>query len=109
MEPEDAMTDTSQLANANAAEFRADHCKRILEAIKARPGMTAGEIAEAVGLEKVMVSRRLPEIEKDGAIYRDTARACTCDACSSKQLTWQPKSMQGQLFDVEPTEKGWFR
>ena len=101
--------DTSRIANENAEEFKADHCKRILDAIKARPGMTAGEIAEAVGLEKVSVSRRLPEIEKSGAIYRDSARACTCDACSSKQLTWQPKSMQGQLFDVGKPKQGWFR
>ena len=44
------MEETSRLANANASEFRADHCTRILEAIKARPGMTAVDIAEAVGL-----------------------------------------------------------
>ena len=103
------MTETSRLANATAASFNADHCKRILRAIKDKPGMTAGEIAEAIKLPKVSVSRRLPEIEKENHIYRDTARACTCNGCSSRQLTWQPKSMQGQLFEFKPETKGWFR
>jgi len=100
---------TSLIAHENADSFRADHCNRILKAIKDAPGSTSGEIAYAIGIEKVAVSRRLPEIEKDGAIYRDTARHCACPMCASKQLTWQPKQSDGMLFDVEPEKKGYFR
>ena len=99
---------TSRIANENASGFKADHCQRILAAIRRFPGSTAGEIANVIGLQKVAVSRRLPELEKSDDIYRDAARMCLCPNCQSRQLTWwlkPQKPKQGNLFDASPHKK----
>lgn len=105
------MTETSRIANQNAASFKQDHRKWICEALRAnRNPATAGEIAILAGrlhlrFDKTAVSRRMKEMEIDGIVIRGDARLCTCELCKSRQLTWSLKLMPGQLFDVSPVKK----
>lgn len=47
---------------------------RLENAVYANPGKTSKELAEITGLERHEASRRLPEIERMGAIHRREAR-----------------------------------
>jgi len=74
---------TSRRAARRAAGAASDHRSRILDAIRATPGMTPREIAGKTGLDFYQVSRRLseiPEIEPRGE--RDGCRI------------WFPKAVQ---------------
>ena len=50
-----------------------------------QPGQTSGEIAQATGLDRYVVSRRLSEIK---SIRKGAARECT--VLGSRQVTWWP-------------------
>jgi hypothetical protein len=65
-----------------------NHRDRCLAAVKARPGMTAAEIAVAAGLERHEASRRLPELRAAGLVY--TGQARTCEVQGHSSLTWYP-------------------
>lgn len=58
-----------------------------LEEVKRRPGQTAAEIAAALGLERHVPSRRLPELRAAGLIRNGPARECRVMRRSS--LTWE--------------------
>ena len=55
---------TSHVAAQKAAGSANAHRQRIVAALRAKPGMTYREIAEATGLEPVAVGRRLIECER---------------------------------------------
>ena len=57
---------TSHLAAQRAAPSADAHRQRIVAALRAKPGMTYREIADATGLEPVAVGRRLIEAERQG-------------------------------------------
>lgn len=83
---------TSHAAAARAKKFRGGHCKRILEALAVGPaGQT--EIAARTGMSVAAVSKRLPDLRRDGDIertgrevaggeceYRATAATCGLQA-----------------------------
>ena len=52
------------------------------------PGQTAAEIAEAVGLERHVPSRRLPELREMGEVENREVR--TCKVMKSRCMTWWP-------------------
>lgn len=43
---------------------------RVLEALRATPGMTSGELAARHGMDRHMVARRLPDLERAGHVKR---------------------------------------
>lgn len=59
-----------------------------LNAVKLRPGMTAGELAEYTGLDRVAAGRRLPELRQAGAIKNGPQRLCKI--MGTRQMTWEP-------------------
>lgn len=43
---------------------------RVLEALRATPGLTSGELAARHGLDRYMVARRCPDLERAGKVRR---------------------------------------
>ncbi len=52
------------------------------------PGQTAAEIAVAVGLERHVPSRRLPELRDDGRVLNGSRRVCR--VTGNRSMTWEP-------------------
>lgn len=71
-----------------------------LSAVCLAPGLTAGEIATRLGLERHIPSRRLPELRAQGKVENGPARLCR--VLDTKAMTWnpaQPRAMnQGTLL-----------
>lgn len=59
---------TSHAAAARVAEFASQHAARIVLALKDRGPSTISEIAAATGINSVACARRLPELERLGAV-----------------------------------------
>ena len=70
---------------------RLSHNMRILKAIINKPGMTAGEIAEATGLTQVQVSRRTADFKKI-KIEEGEPRHCKALEHRPLCLTYWPKN-----------------
>ena len=81
---------TSHVAAQKAAGSANAHRQRIVAALRAKPGMTYREIAEATGLEPVAVGRRLIECERMG-----TARPGGEQTQGGRTMrTWWPAGAQ---------------
>lgn len=63
--------------------------KACYEYVRRYPGATAAEIAKAIGLERHVPSRRLPELRDAGLIKNGASRVCGIMARNS--LTWLPE------------------
>ena len=87
---------TSHIAAGNIeCEGRAASQRRLcLAEVRRQPGQTAAEIATAVGLERHVPSRRLPELRQAGFVENGTVRVCTIQ--KSLSMTWNPKRGEGQ-------------
>ena len=78
--------ETSRIAAAAAAAASAcqrEACRRMVEQV---PGLTAAEIAERLGIERHVPSRRLPELRAAGLVANDGQRVCRVTGHMS--LTW---------------------
>jgi DNA-binding transcriptional ArsR family regulator len=62
---------------------------RCLQAVRDWPGLTAGEYAERLKVERAVVSRRLPELRELGLVENGEARPCNTNA--KKAMTWKEK------------------
>lgn len=60
----------------------------VLEAVRQHPGSTAVEIAQRAGIDRHAVSRRLPELQRQGKVRRGPPRDCTVNG--RPQSTWRP-------------------
>jgi len=73
-----------------------------LDEVRKHPGKTAAEIAEAVGLERHVPSRRLPELRHASLVRNGPSRVC--EIMGTRAMTWIPEDqavaplMQGRLF-----------
>lgn len=86
---------TSRKAAKRIRPHAAGQSEKILDALRRRPGATAVEIAAAIPeLDRYQVSRRLPVIERDGAIRRGRPRVCR--EHGTEMLTWWPTEAGGQ-------------
>jgi hypothetical protein len=76
-------------AEAVEASGRAG-CQRrqCLDEVKLNPGQTAAEIALAIGLDRYVPSRRLPELRDLGLVQNGLSRPCKVK--KSMSLTWWP-------------------
>lgn len=87
-----------------AAEHMAESGKQAFQqnlavlAVRAYPGHTSLEIAEAKHQCRFMLARRLPECEKLGLVYRGPARQCR--ESGRKAATWHPVEPGQQLVLV---------
>ena len=71
--------DTSRQAaeHVTAIGSRADHLKRIVAAVTARPGRTSAELAEDTGLERHEAARRTADAAQAGYIVRGPSKTCS--------------------------------
>ena len=60
----------------------------VLDALTRWPGSTAVELATNSGLDRYLVSRRLPDLAKDGKVRRMAPRVCRVNGTA--QTTWRP-------------------
>jgi DNA-binding MarR family transcriptional regulator len=60
----------------------------VFAAVTRWPGSTAVELAKAAELDRHAVSRRLPELQRDGQVRRGPPRICSVNG--RPQSTWRP-------------------
>lgn len=58
-------------------------------AVRKHPGLTSLELARATGIDRFVLARRLPEVEREGLIRRGTVRRCSASNGRSA-VTWHP-------------------
>ena len=61
-------------------------------AVRKHPGLTSLELARATGIDRFVLARRLPEVEREGLIRRGTVRRCAASNGRSA-VTWHPVSL----------------
>lgn len=59
-----------------------------LDAVIAAPGSTAGEVAEATGLDRHTASKRLPELRERKLLHNGASRICQVHGTT--MMTWWP-------------------
>ncbi len=67
---------------------RAKQAREVAEAVQETPGHTSAELAGIHGLDRYAVARRLPEVERAGAVRRGAAKHCTVTGRAA--MTWWP-------------------
>ncbi len=60
-------------------------------AVRKHPGLTSLELARATGLDRFMLARRLPELQRNGLIVRGIVRKCSASNGRSG-VTWFPNT-----------------
>lgn len=71
----------------------------VLDALRAAPGSTSSEIADALRCDRYTPSRRLPDLLRAGLVSRGDSRQCRVSGRMC--VTWWP-----QREAVQPTEGG---
>ena len=72
--------------SSKAAGKRYDRMKRdsdkaaVLSAVRRTPGLSSKALAARHGLDRYMVARRLPDLERDGLVRRDGEASDGCTA-----------------------------
>jgi len=62
--------------------------RRVFEALRRNPGLTSAEIANLMGGDRYIPSRRLPDLERAGLVKRGRIRLC--QVTKSQCITWWP-------------------
>lgn len=78
---------TSHAAAARVAPKLRAQQQQVLIALRLWPGSTAVELAKAAGLDRYLVSRRLPELVPE-FVRRGKPRICS--VAGTPQTTWYP-------------------
>lgn len=90
---------TSHVAvdDLTASGRRLSQADQILAAVRLTPGLTAGELAERVGLRRGTPAaiKRLNDLRLAGLVEKRTSRRCSVDG--SLQLTWAAPGAPEQL------------
>lgn len=81
---------SSHLAAKNAVEIAVSARAAIMEELRRQDGQTAGEIAAHLGdgWTNVQVSRRMPELERDGRVTR-SERPRVCSIRGVPMIEWR--------------------
>ncbi|HET9189826.1 MAG TPA: helix-turn-helix domain-containing protein [Rudaea sp.] len=75
--------------HVTAIGSRADHLKRIIAAVVARPGRTSAELAQDIGMERHEAARRTADAANAGLIVRGPNK--TCSVGGRAAVTWWPR------------------
>jgi hypothetical protein len=76
-------------AEITASGLRDSQKRIILDWLRGRAtALTSAEISRDAGLDRHMVARRLPDLERDGLVQRGAERTCT--ATGRRAITWRP-------------------
>lgn len=89
--------ETSHEAAAAITESgeRAKQQDRAAAAVRKHPGLTSAELAQAIGMNRYALARRLPEVETAKEVVKGAAR--TCEVSRRKAVTWWPVVQQARL------------
>lgn len=81
---------TSHIAEreTTTSGVRTSNIIKIIDFVKVKPGHTAGEIANALGMERGEVSKRLADARNLTMLVNGEDRKCQIKA--SKMMTWYP-------------------
>lgn len=82
--------ETSHLAaeEVTTSGRRAVQQHAVLAAVMAQPGLTSRELAQAAGMDRYVVARRLPELEAAKRVRKGEARECRVS--KRQAVTWWP-------------------
>ena len=84
-------------ARVEASGIGARQAEYVLWLVRAYPGCTSGELSfNDISIDRYQISRRLPELERAGLIWRSGPRVCR--ALGSRQMTWWPVQAQGRML-----------
>jgi len=91
-------TDPATSLKAAGAVERSGRASRqrraCLEEVQRHGGQTAAEIAESIGFERHVTSRRLPELRAAGLVRNGEQRECT--VMGSTAMTWWPGPIESE-------------
>lgn len=81
---------TSHVAayNVEASGKASTQRRACLVEVRRHPSQTSGEIAQALGMERHIPARRLPELREAGLIKNGAQRKCTI--MGTLMMTWEP-------------------
>lgn len=65
-------------------------CRQVLEALRGTPGATSAELARFAGLDRHLVARRLPDLDRLRLVQRGEARLCM--ATGRRAITWSVRA-----------------
>lgn len=82
----DPVTSHEAASRHNESGATESNKARILRFVKANPGLTSAEIAKRMGMDRVEVARRLPNLVDDGEVEQRAKRACTVGR--GEAVTW---------------------
>lgn len=99
--------DTSRQAAERITSIgsRANHLKRIVDAVRARPGRTSAELAEDTGLERHEAARRTADAANAGLIVRGPSK--TCSVGRRAAVSWWPKRARFPVEGCPQPETMW--
>ncbi|WP_313178953.1 winged helix-turn-helix domain-containing protein [Stenotrophomonas sp.] len=82
--------DTSHAAAAHVVRsgLQAAQQDQAARAVTQNAGMTSNELSQATGLDRYMLARRLPELMKEGGVYRGPNKPCPVSGRTA--CTWWP-------------------
>jgi len=95
----DPQTSHDAAKNVEESGRAGSHRKACYEYVLKNPGKTAGEIAAAIGLERHVPSRRLPELRAAGLVENGPARFCTVQ--KTRAMTWVVPQVQSLTGDQQ--------
>lgn len=80
----DPLTSHMAAQHMNHTGARAKQQQEVLAAVRKHPGMTSSELAQATGVDRYMLARRLPELAP--AVVKGEARKC--QVSGRQAVTW---------------------
>lgn len=93
----DPATSHEAAAEVTKSGSRQRQLTAVLAAVSGNPGATSAEIAKASNLDRYLVARRLPELEKLGFVRRGEAKICTASPKPGlRAITWTATSQGDQ-------------
>jgi hypothetical protein len=101
----DPTTSRQAAERVTAIGSRVDHLKRIVAAVRARPGSTSAELAEYSGLERHEAARRTADAAQAGLIVRGPSK--TCSVGGRAAITWYPRRASAPVADCPQGEAPW--
>lgn len=67
---------------------RSKQQSEVYQMVRRNQGCTSKEIAQREGVDRYMVAKRLPELEKAGYVFRGQARPCQAAGSKRKAAPW---------------------
>lgn len=83
----DAVSSHEAATEHVASGRNGQQCRLVFDCLTRCDGSTSAELAARFGLDRVMVARRLPDLERQGRVTRCGVRPCTASGRSG--IEWR--------------------